>query len=470
MRDEVDAIRARGAELIIVGNGSAHFARAFREDLELDGPILVDPDLRTYQVAGLRRGGLELLSTRLASNALRAWRAGYRQQGVQGDALQLGGIFVLNAKGDLVFEHASREAGDHPDPAEILEALDRNEPIDDAPAPAEPAILTKLAGRAIGALFDPTIVLSFSRTGYAARSLAFSEADLDVDLQGRHFAITGANSGIGYETAWALAAMGGDVTLLCRSLERGERAAHRISRETGNDRVRLLTVDLSDLAAVRSAAAHLAEAPLDVLIHNAGALPDRRIESTSGLELTFATHVVGPHLLTRLLQHRISESPDGRILFVTSGGMYPSRLDVERMVHPPYPYDGVAAYSMTKRAQVVLAELWADELQGRTVVHSMHPGWADTPAVRDSLPRFHQMMRPLLRTPAEGADTLVWLAASVTARETTGQLFLDREPRRTHYLPFTGESEKERRALWQLCNELTRSEPIETDHRVALDA
>jgi NAD(P)-dependent dehydrogenase (short-subunit alcohol dehydrogenase family) len=208
---------------------------------------------------------------------------------------------------------------------------------------------------------------------------------------------------------------------------------------------------------VRAAAARLEKAPVDVLVHNAGALPDERSETADGLELTFATHVVGPHLLTRLLRPRLEESGDARVIWVSSGGMYTRRLNVQ---DPNWTqrrdYDGVLAYAETKRAQVVLSELWADELHDSPVVASaMHPGWADTPSVRDSLPRFYRIMKSFLRTPAEGADTVVWLAAAPGAGERTGRFYFDREPRRTHYLPNTRESEKERRELWSLCERLT---------------
>ena len=89
------------------------------------------------------------------------------------------------------------------------------------------------------------------------------------------------------------------------------------------------------------------------------------------------------------------------------------------------------------------------------MVNAMHPGWADTPSVKSSLPRFRRVTRNILRTPAEGADTVVWLAACPRARESTGRFFFDREERRTHLLPFTRESEEDRRALWQLCERLS---------------
>ena len=230
----------------------------------------------------------------------------------------------------------------------------------------------------------------------------------------------------------------------------------RIREQTGNARVSLELLDVSDLAAVREAAARLASGPVDVLVHNAGVLPDERVETADGLELTFATHVVGPFLLTRLLRGSLEKSPEGRVIWVSSGGMYTRRLNLEDPNWTRRDYDGVIAYAETKRAQVVLAELWAEELRGTSVVvNAMHPGWADTPSVKSSLPRFHRVTRSILRTPAEGADTVVWLAACPRARRWTGRFFFDRKARRTHLLPFTRESAEDRRALWKLCERLS---------------
>jgi NAD(P)-dependent dehydrogenase (short-subunit alcohol dehydrogenase family)/peroxiredoxin len=454
LRDRIDEIRARGAELVIVGNGAANFAAAFREDFELECPILVDPELRAYRAAGLRRGRVELLSPRLPLNALRALRSGSRQTGVQGDPWQLGGVFVIRPDGDLTYRYVSREAGDHPPVDEILAALEKDAtPIRES-SPPPPAQVW--VGRGLSRIVDPFIVSSFDRTGFRIHSLTFRADDLDVDLSGRRCLVTGANSGIGYESALALADLGAEVVLLCRDPDRGEEAAERVRQQTGNSRVSLDVVDVSDLTSVRAAAARLASAPVDVLVHNAGVLPDERVETRDGLELTLATHVVGPFLLTRLLRSHLEKSPDGRVIWVSSGGMYTRRLHLEDPNWTRRAYDGVAAYAETKRAQVVLSELWADELRGSPiVVNAMHPGWADTPSVKSSLPRFHRVTRSILRTPAEGADTVVWLAACPRARQSTGRFFFDREERRTHLLPFTRESEADRRALWKLCERLS---------------
>jgi NAD(P)-dependent dehydrogenase (short-subunit alcohol dehydrogenase family) len=132
--------------------------------------------------------------------------------------------------------------------------------------------------------------------------------------------------------------------------------------------------------------------------------------------------------------------------------MYAKRLDVDAMLRHEGEYDGVAAYARTKRGQVVLSELWAEQLAAQeTTVHAMHPGWAGTPGVERSLPRFWQRMQGRLRTPEEGADTIVWLAVAERAAASTGLFWLDREPVSTDLFPWTRESGRERARLWQLC-------------------
>ena len=232
----------------MIGNGNRHFAAAFREDERLDCPVLVDPELTAYRAAGLRRGRLEALSPRLPLNAVRALWNGYRQRAIQGDPWQLGGVLVLKPGGALAYRHASREAGDRAPLDEVVAALDS--PIVDEAWPDSLGALGRLVGRALSRVLDPTIVLSFDRTGFAIHSLAFDPDDLDVDLSGRRCVVTGANSGIGYETALALADLGAAVHLLCRNRARGEEAVARIREATGNPRVHLEQVDMSDLTSV----------------------------------------------------------------------------------------------------------------------------------------------------------------------------------------------------------------------------
>jgi NAD(P)-dependent dehydrogenase (short-subunit alcohol dehydrogenase family) len=305
---------------------------------------------------------------------------------------------------------------------------------------------------------DGSIVLSFDRSGFRRHAASFAASDLDVDLTGHVCLVTGANSGIGFQTALGLAARRATVWLLCRNRQRADNAVREIRRRTGSRRVHSAQLDVSDLGAVRRFVRDFEPRVVDVLVHNAGVLPDSRIESPDGHELTLATHVLGPTLLTRLLLPKLRRSADPRVVMVSSGGMYTQRLSVADVEWRDRPYDGVTAYARTKRMQVVLAEQLADELRPHGIsVNSMHPGWADTPAVRTSLPRFWKTMQRRLRTPAEGADTAIWLAASVAARGQSGRFWFDRLPRRTHLLPWTKETQAERDALSRLCaDSLTR--------------
>jgi dehydrogenase/reductase SDR family member 12 len=240
--------------------------------------------------------------------------------------------------------------------------------------------------------------------------------------------------------------------MLCRNRQRGLAAVREVRARTGSRRVRLGVVDVSDAASIRRFVRSLAAPVVDVVVHNAGVLPDERTESAGGHELTFATHVLGPWLLTRLLLPRLRKSRDARVVFVASGGMYTQALSLRDWQWRARPYDGVVAYAQTKRMQVVLAELLAAEFNDSGIcVNAMHPGWADTPAVRTSLPRFWNLMRRVLRTPAEGADTVVWLAASPAARGQTGHFWFDRQPRSTHLLPWTRETPQQRLALRKQC-------------------
>ncbi len=451
MRDRLQEIRAAGARLAIVGNGSAEFARAFREDLSLpdDVELLVDPELRSYRAAGMRRGRAELLSPRLASNALRAFRAGFRQGAVQGDPFQLGGLLVIRPDGALAYRHVSREAGDHAPLGDVVAAL-----APGVPAPREagaPSRLTVLGARALSRALDPTIVFSFDRSGFARHALAFDPDDLERDLAGRRAIVTGANSGIGFETALALADLGAQVVLACRSEERGLAARDEIRARTANARVSLERLDVASLADVRAFAARIGQQPLDVLVHNAGVLPEERTETAEGLETTFATNVVGPHLLTQLLRPALERSDDARVIWVSSGGMYTRKLDLRDPQWRARRYDGVLAYAETKRMQVALATEWARRAaKSRIRVVSMHPGWADTPAVARSLPRFRRVTKAILRTAAEGADTVVWLAAAPREKLRSGGFYFDRALRTPHLLPFTRERERDRAALWRL--------------------
>jgi NAD(P)-dependent dehydrogenase (short-subunit alcohol dehydrogenase family) len=297
---------------------------------------------------------------------------------------------------------------------------------------------------------------SFNRMGFEMHRRGFAPDDLPDDAHGRVALVTGANSGIGYATALELARLDFDVWMLCRDEGRGQSAREAIAREVGRDRAHVAVVDMSSLASIRRAARDLPLDRVDVLVHNAGVLPDEKQLSDDGVELTFATSALGPFALTGLLLDRLSRSDDARVVFVASGGLYAQRLDLALLDVDAGSFDGVRAYANAKRAQVILAHLLANRLSATTPITfaSMHPGWADTTALRNSLPKFHAMMKSVLRTPEQACDTVVWLAASPRPKGTPGNFWFDRRVALEYPLPWTRERPEVRDELFALCERL----------------
>lgn len=299
------------------------------------------------------------------------------------------------------------------------------------------------------------VIPSFTRVGYELRRRLDRWEPLErFGMRGRVVAVTGPTSGIGEVAATALARQGARLLLIARSPERADQTRDRIAAATGNEDLAVYEADLSDLDAVRRAARAIrgSEERLDVLIHNAGALLTERQTSADGYEMTFATMVLGPFVLTDDLLPMLEERDDARVVTVTSGGMYTQPLHLDDLQMEREPYRGTLAYARAKRAQVVLTRLWARRQRGTSVVaHAMHPGWTDTPGIEASLPRFHRLVGPLLRTPEQGADTMVWLASAPAAARSTGRLWLDRRVRPFDRLPGTHVSADDARHLWDAC-------------------
>ncbi|KAM8855097.1 dehydrogenase/reductase SDR family member 12 isoform 2-T3 [Spinachia spinachia] len=169
-----------------------------------------------------------------------------------------------------------------------------------------------------------------------------------------------------------------------------------------------------------------------VLINNAGCMVNQRELTEDGLEKNFATNTLGTYILTTALIPALKKVEDPRVVTVSSGGMLTQKLNVDDLQFEKGPFDGTAAYAQNKRQQVILTERWATR---HPQIHfsSMHPGWADTPAVQTSMPSFHAKMQAKLRTEAMGADTVVWLAVSAAAaKQPSGLFFQDRRAVATH--------------------------------------
>ena len=125
MRDALPEIRRRGAELIIVGNGQPQHAIDFRDTEHVESPLYVDPELRAYAAAGLKRGLRSSLSPGVILRGVRAFREGKRQGATMGDPWQQGGVFIIRPGNRVDFSYISEEAGDHPSVEAIISALDK---------------------------------------------------------------------------------------------------------------------------------------------------------------------------------------------------------------------------------------------------------------------------------------------------------------------------------------------------------
>ena len=222
--------------------------------------------------------------------------------------------------------------------------------------------------------------------------------------------------------------------------------------------VRPAVCDVSSIAALRSFTEHFSaeESRLDVLVNNAGVMPDHRERSADGHELMFATHVLAPFALIAMLRDLLEGSAPSRVINVGSGGMYNQSLPSGDLQSEHADYGPKTIYARTKREQMVITEQWAERLRGTgVVVHAMHPGWADTEGVRRWMPVFRTIARPVIRTPEEGADTVVWLGAAPEPLASSGKFWHDRRPRPTHYAIGAGEdSPQDREQLWDLCESL----------------
>jgi dehydrogenase/reductase SDR family protein 12 len=304
---------------------------------------------------------------------------------------------------------------------------------------------------------DRTVLAGYTNVGYALRKRWWAD-DALRSMSGSSVLVTGATSGLGLAAAEGFARLGADVWLVARDEQRGERARARIAEHCDGGEARLELCDLAKLDSVRDLARRVIEhtGRLDVLVHNAGVMPPERTVTDDGIELTFAVNVVAPFLLNRLLTDTLAAGAPARIITVSSGGMYAQRLRADDLQNARGEFSGTTAYARSKRAEVILTELWAQRLADRgIVVHAMHPGWADTPGISESLPRFYRATRPLLRTPEQGADTIVWLGAADEPARSTGGFWHDRRRRPTSLVPWTRETAADREALWHECERLT---------------
>ncbi len=275
-------------------------------------------------------------------------------------------------------------------------------------------------------------------------------------MGGKVALVTGGTSGIGKATATALAAMGADVVVVGRNPERGERAAAEIRAQTGGT-VDLALADLSSQAGVRSLAEEFRRRydRLDVLVNNAGLVQSERTETPDGIETTFAINHLAPFLLTNLLLDVLEESAPSRVVTVSSEAERWGNIDFDDL-QSKKKYRGFPVYGMTKLANIMFTYELAGRLKGTGVTATcMHPGAVNTRfGTNNSGPMtiLFRLFKPFMRTPEQGADTLIWLASSPEVEGASGRYYSDRKPIEPKKIAQDPEA---RRRLWEESERLT---------------
>jgi retinol dehydrogenase 14 len=276
----------------------------------------------------------------------------------------------------------------------------------------------------------------------------------ETSMKGKVAIVTGANSGIGHETAKALAKLGATVVMVCRSRERGLQALGEVKEASRNEQVELMLCDLSSQKSIREFASEFKKSHtgLSCLVNNAGVLFRNRTETEQGLEATFAVNHLGYFLLTNLLLDLMRKSAPARIVSVSSEAHKYGAIDFDDL-QSEKNYRAFAAYSNSKLANVLFTYELARRLAGTGVTaNCLHPGVISTSLFR-ALPKpVAALFKLVTLSPEKGARTSVYLASSAEVEGVTGKYFVKKSATRSSAASY---NEDTARRLWDESARLT---------------
>ena len=281
--------------------------------------------------------------------------------------------------------------------------------------------------------------------------------NVNSGMGGKLVLITGGTSGIGKAAATALADMGATVVITGRNEERGKRALQEIREESGNDGVELILADLTVQDEVRRLAEELRERhnQLEVLVNNAGLVLSERTETPDGIETQLAINHLAPFLLTNLLLDLLKESAPSRIVTVSSDAHRWAKIDLDDL-QSRKRYRGMQVYGKTKLANIMFTYELAERLEGTGVTaNCMHPGGVNTNFGNNQggpMNLLFRLFKPFMRSPEQGADTLIYLASSPEVEGMTGKYLADRKVKAASDAAY---DETTRKRLWEASEELT---------------
>lgn len=286
---------------------------------------------------------------------------------------------------------------------------------------------------------DKTIFFSFDSSGFHRHRKINPNFQESLNQGGpKTGLITGGSSGIGEAAILELRDFGHRVLTCGRRQLEGKQDYFQL--------------DMSDWKQIDDFVEQMPE--LDFVGLNAGGMPESFSTNDAGIELQMASQLFGHFYLIKKLLTLKKLRPGARVVWMSSGGMYLKKLHFDSVFSNP-SYDKIETYANVKRAQVILADILSSKpLFSNIQVFSMHPGWVDTPGVQDSIPGFWKYTKNRLRSPKQGADTLVWLFLTQKKLD-RGGFYFDRQKVSPHLFSFTKESQADREKLWNLLEEYT---------------
>ena len=278
-------------------------------------------------------------------------------------------------------------------------------------------------------------------------------------MQGKTVLITGADGGIGRETTRGLAKKGATIVMACLDLDDARPVYEDIKRESGNESIQLMQIDLASLGSVREFAKQFTQKyrQLDVLINNAGVFRWNREETQEGFERTMGINHLGHFLLTHLLLPILTQTPGSRILAVSSNAYFKGKIDLNDL-HLKKKYKGVNAYEASKLAVVLFAQELAERLKDTDItVNALHPGHAATNIWNMWPGKWYQallfkILKMLMRPTVEAAQNSIYLATSDEVKGITGKFF---DNKKTKEVAANAKDVQLQKGLWELSEKLT---------------
>lgn len=277
---------------------------------------------------------------------------------------------------------------------------------------------------------------SYSAIGFHWRRLFWRHRP--NDFKGQTWLVTGGSEGIGASAARQAAEAGARVICIARDPAKLEAFAKSVNSPIPVD---YFSADFSKIRDVEALLETLKKENIhfDVLVNNVGIQKHQMILTDEGLETSFATNILSHYVLVKGLLDNGLLTSDATVVEVSSGGMYNQKMVLDDLnLTDPSRYAGPRAYSLAKRAQVMMMSHFQSQAgQGRRKFYAMHPGWVDTASVNRSMPRFVAILKRVLRDHAKGADTIVYLARERPEQRLSEAIWFDRKARDTHIYAHT---------------------------------